>query len=179
VLERNLHTVPLGAGFFANPTHADFQYRFLFPNRRIAGAELYLSNTKGTGAGQDISFLSNGSNGLHTFEGATLILQVSGVLSIERDAANSASIDRVRVVRDIQAFVDSSPSGGSIELVVKASGNPVATLTVPGSAVQSESFVPAGTLALAEGTKVNIDVTSVPQGTNTFSGKNLSLQIRT
>ena len=179
ILERNLHTVPLGAGFFANPTHTEFQYRFLFPNRRVAAVELYLSNTKGTGPGQSVSFLSNGANGLHTFEGATLILQVSGVLSVERDAAGSVSIDRVRVVRDIQAFVDSSPSGGSIAVVVKANGNPVATLTVPGGAVQSGSFVPAGTLALVEGAKVNIDVASVPQGTNTFSGKNLSLQIRT
>ena len=179
ILERNLHTVPLGVGFFANPTHTDFQYRFLFPNRRIAGAELYLTNTKGTGPGQDVSFLSNGTNGLHTFEGAMLVLQVSGVLSLERDAATSVSIDRVRVVRDIQAFVDSPPSGGSIAVVVKANGNPIATLTVPDGTVQSGSFVPTGTLALAEGTKVNIDITSVPQGTNTFSGKNLSLQIRT
>jgi hypothetical protein len=179
LLERTLHTVPLGVGFFANPTHTDFQYRFLFPNRRVAAIELYLSNTKGTGPGQDVSFLSNGTNGLHTFEGATLILQVSGVLSLERDAANSVSIDRARVVRDIQAFVDSSPSGGYIAVVVKANGNPVATLTVPDGAVQSGSFVPTGTLALVEGTKMNIDVTSVPQGTNTFSGKNLSLQIRT
>jgi hypothetical protein len=179
VLERNLHTVPLGVGFFANPRHTDFQYRFLFPNRRVAAVELYLSNTKGTGPGQNVGFLNNGANGLHTFEGATLILQVSGVLSLERDAANSVSIDRVRVVRDIQAFVDSSPSGGGIAVVVKANGNPVATVTVPGGAVQSGSFVPTGTLALAEGTKVNIDITSVPQGSNTFSGKNLSLQIRT
>ena len=171
--------MPLGVGFFANPTHTDFQYRFLFPNRRIAGAELYLTNTKGTGPGQDVSFLSNGTNGLHTFEGAMLVLQVSGVLSLERDAATSVSIDRVRVVRDIQAFVDSPPSGGSIAVVVKANGNPIATLTVPDGTVQSGSFVPTGTLALAEGTKVNIDITSVPQGTNTFSGKNLSLQIRT
>jgi WD40 repeat protein len=169
----------LGAGFFANPTHTEFQYRFLFPNRRVASVELYLSNTKGTGPGQSVNFLGNGTNGLHTFEGATLILQVSGGLSVERDAASSVSIDRVRVVRDIQAFVDASPSGGSIAVVVKADGNPIATLRVPDGAVQSVSFVPAGTLALAEGSKVNIDIASVPQGTNTFSGKNLSLQIRT
>jgi hypothetical protein len=179
VLERTLHTVPLGAGFFANPAHTDFQYRFMFPNRRVAGAELYLLNTRGTGPGQEVCFLLDGGSGLHTFEGATLILQAAGVLSITRDAANSVSIDRVRIVRDIQAFVDSAPSGGSIAVVVKANGNPVATLTIPSSAVQSGCFVPVGTLALAEGSKVNIDVTSVPQGANTFSGMNLSLQIRT
>jgi hypothetical protein len=179
VLERTLHTIPLGAGFFANPAHTDFQYKFMFPNRRVAGAEMYLLNARGTGPGQEACFLVGGGSGLHTFEGATLVLQASGVLSIERDAANSISIDRVRIVRDLQAFVDSAPSGGSIAVVVKANGNPIATLTVPSGAVQSGSFVPAGTLALAEGTKVNMDITSVPQGTNTFSGANLSLQIRT
>ena len=179
ILERNLHTVPLGAGFFANPAHTDFQYRLLFPNRRVAAAELYLSNTKGTGPAQEACFLQNGQSGLHTFEGGTVILQTSGVLSIERDAANSVSADRVRIVRDIQAFVDSAPSGGGIDIVVKANGVPFATLVVESSAVQSGPFVPDGTVALAEGTKMNIDITAVPQGTNTFSGKNLSVQIRT
>ena len=179
VLERTLHTVPLGSGFFANPAHTDFQYRFMFPNRRVAGAQLYLLNTRGTGPGQEACFLLEGESGLHTFEGGTLILQASGVLSIERDAANSVSIDRVRIVRDLQAFVDSAPSGGSLAVVVKVNGNPIATLTVPSGAVQSGSFVPVGTLALTEGSKVNIDITAVPQGSNTFSGTNLSLQIRT
>ena len=179
VLERNLHTVPLGAGFFANPTHTDFQYRLLFPNRRVAATELYLSNTRGTGPGQDTCYVENGQGGLRTFEGGTLVLQTSGVLSIERDAANSVSTDRIRIVRDIQVFVDSAPSGGSLDAVVKANGVPIATLVVPSDAVQSGAFVPAGTLALAEGTKVNIDIAAVPQGTNTFSGKNLSVQIRT
>lgn len=108
-----------------------------------------------------------------------MVLQTSGVLSIETDAANSVSTDRVRVVRDIQAFVDSAPSGGSLDVVAKANGIPIATLVVLSGAVQSGAFAPAGTLALAEGTKVNIDITAVPQGTNTFSGKNLSVQIRT
>jgi hypothetical protein len=179
VLERNLHTVPLGTGFFANPTHTDFQYTLLFPNRRVAATELYLTNTKGTGPGQDTCFLQNGQSLLRTFEGGTLVLQTSGVLSIETDAANSVSTDRVRVVRDIQAFVDSAPSGGSLDVVAKANGIPIATLVVLSGAVQSGAFAPAGTLALAEGTKVNIDITAVPQGTNTFSGKNLSVQIRT
>ncbi len=179
LLERNLHTVPLGAGFFANPAHSDFQYRLSFPNRRIAAGELYLSNTRGAGPGQETCFLENGQGGLRTFEGGTLILQNSGVLSIERDAVNSVSTDRVRIVRDIQAFVDAAPSGGSVNVLVKADGNPIATLVIQSSSVQSGSFVPAGTLALAEGSKVNIDIAAVPQGTNTFSGRNLSVRIRT
>jgi hypothetical protein len=151
----------------------------MFPNRRIAAAELYLSNAKGTGPGQEACFVQEGQNGLHTYDGGTIVLQTSGVLSIERDAANSVSTDRVRIVRDIQAFVDEAPTGDQLDVVVKANGTPIATLVVPSSAVQSGAFIPAGTLALAEGTKVNIDISSVPQGANTFSGKNLSVQIRT
>jgi len=179
VLDRSLHTVALGTGFFANPTHTEFQYRLLFPNRRIAAAELYLSNAKGTGPGEDTCFLQNGQDGLHTFEGGTMTLQTAGVLSIERDAANSVSSDRVRIIRDIQAFVDSAPSGGELEVIVKANGTPIATLTVPNGTNQSDAFVPASTLALAEGAKINIDIAAVPQGSNTYSGKNLSVQIRT
>ncbi len=178
-LERNLHTVALGAGFFANPAHTGFQYRLLFPNQRIAASELYLSNTKGAGPSQADCFVENGQCGLRTFEGGTLILQTSGVLSIERDAVNSVSADRVRIVRDIQAFVDSAPSGGNVDVVVKADGTPIATLVVQSGTTKSDTFAPTGTLALAEGTKLNIDITTVPQGTNTYSGKSLSVQIRT
>lgn len=179
VLERNLHTVPLGTGFFANPAHTDYQHRFLFPNRRIAAAELYLVNMKGTGPGQETCFLLNGQRGLRTFEGGSLILQASGVLSVERDAVNSVAVDRVRIVRDIQAFVDSAPSGGAVNVVIKANGAPIATIVVLSGAVQSGPVVPVGTLSLIEGAKMNIDIAAIPQGANTFSGKNLTVQIRT
>lgn len=179
VLERNLHTVPLGTGFFANSAHDDFQQRLLFPNRRIAATELYLINTRGAGPGQETCFLLNGQRGLRTYEGGTLILQTSGPLSVERDAGNSVSVDRIRIVRDLQAFVDSAPSGGAVNVVVKANGTPIATLGIPSGAVQSGPVVPVGTLSLAEGTKINIDIASIPQDANTFSGKNLTVQIRT
>jgi hypothetical protein len=179
VLDRNLHTIPLGMGFFDNPAHGDFQYKFLFPNRRVAGAEFYLSNTKGTGPGQEICFISKGSLGLRTFEGSTLILQASGLIAIERDATNSIFTDRARIVRDMRAFVDSAPSGGDVSVDVNANGTAVATLLVPSGATQSEAFVPTGTLAFAEGTKLNLAVTTVPQGAASFTGKNLSVQIRT
>lgn len=179
VLERVLHTVPLGAGFFANPAHTDFQYKPLFPNRRVAGAELYLSNARGTGPGRSVCYVGGGGSGLRTFEGAAFVLQASGVLSVEQDAANSVSTDRTRIVRDIQARVDSAPLGGSITIEIKANGNPAATLTIAEGTVESGAFCPAATLALAEGTRLNLDITSVPQGPNTFSGRNLSVQVRT
>ncbi len=179
ILERSLQVVPLGAGFFTDPTHADFQYRLLFPNRRVAGSEFYLENARGTGPGQDTSYLQNGQNGLHTFEGGTIVLQTAGVLSIERDAANSIVLDRTRVVRDVQAFVDSAPSGGNVLIVLNADGQPIATLVVADGSVQASPFVPAGALQLAEGVKLNFDISAVPQAADTFAGQNLSVQIRT
>ncbi|MGD0577809.1 MAG: phage tail protein [Bryobacteraceae bacterium] len=179
VLERNLQVVPLGAGFFSNPTHTDFQYRLLFPNRRVVGSEFYLENARGTGPGLDTSYLQNGQNGLRTFEGGTIVLQTTGVLSIERDAANSIILDRTRVVRDVQAFVDSAPSGGDVTIVLHADGQPIATLVVADGSVQANPFIPAATLRLAEGVKLNYDISTVPQAANTFAGQNLSVQIRT
>jgi hypothetical protein len=179
ILERSLQVVPLGAGFFTDPTHADFQYRLLFPNRRVAGSEFYLENARGTGPGQDTSYLQNGQNGLHTFEGGTIVLQTAGVLSIERDAANSIVLDRTRVVRDVQAFVDSAPSGGNVMIVLNADGQPITTLVVADGSVQANPFIPAGALQLAEGVKLNFDISAVPQAADTFAGQNLSLQIRT
>ena len=179
ILERSLQVVPLGAGFFTDPTHADFQYRLLFPNRRVAGSEFYLENARGTGPGQDTSYLQNGQNGLHTFEGGTIVLQTAGVLSIERDAANSIVLDRTRVVRDVQAFVDSAPSGGNVMIVLNADGQPIATLVVADGSVQASPFIPAGALQLAEGVKLNFDISAVPQAADTFAGQNLSVQIRT
>jgi hypothetical protein len=179
ILERSLQVVPLGAGFFSDPTHADFQYRLLFPNRRLAGSEFCLENARGTGPAQDTSYLQNGQNGLHTFEGGTIVLQTAGVLSIERDAANSIVLDRTRVVRDVQAFVDSAPSGGNVMIVLNADGQPIATLVVADGSVQASPFIPAGALQLAEGVKLNFDISAVPQAADTFAGQNLSVQIRT
>jgi len=179
ILTRSLQVVPLGAGFFSDPTHTDFQYRLLFPNRRVAGSEFYLENTRGTGPGQDTSYLQNGQNGLRTFEGGTIVLQTAGVLSIERDAANSIVLDRTRVVRDVQAFVDSAPSGGIVTIVLTADGQPIATLVVADGSAQASPFIPVGTLQLAEGVKLNYDISTVPQAANTFAGQNLSVQIRT
>jgi hypothetical protein len=177
-LTRILQVVPLGAGFFSNPTHTDFQYTLVFPNRRVAASEFALENVRGIGPGQQTSYLPNGQNGLHTFEGGTIVLQTAGVLSIERDAANSIVLDRARVVRDVQAFVDSAPSGGDVTIVLNADGQPIATLDVADGTLQA-SFLPAGTLLLAEGVKLNYDISAVPQAANTFAGQNLCVQIRT
>ncbi|MGO9240425.1 MAG: phage tail protein [Bryobacteraceae bacterium] len=179
VLERNLQVVPLGTGFFSNQTNTNFQYRILFPDQRIAGSEFYLENALGTGPGDDTSYLQNGQNGLHTFDGGTIVLQTAGDLSIERDASNSIVLDRTRVVRDVQAFVDSAPSGGSATIVLNADGQPIATLIIADGSVQATPFIPAATLRLVEGAKLNYDIAAVPQGANTSSGQNLSVQIRT
>jgi hypothetical protein len=179
ILVRNVQVVSLGNGFFSNQTSTNFQYRLLFPNQRIAASEFYLENTLGIGLGQETSYLQNGQNGLHTYEGGTIVLQTASVLSIERDAANSIALDRTRVVRDVQAFVDSAPTGGSATIVLNADGQAVATLVIADGSVQSGPLIPATTLVLTEGAKLNYDIAAVPQGTDTFSGQNLSVQIRT
>ncbi len=79
------------------------------------------------------------------------MLQTAGVLSIERDAANSIVLDRTRVVRDVQAFVDSAPSGGSATIVLNADGQPIATLIFADGSVQATPFIPAATLGLRKG----------------------------
>jgi hypothetical protein len=107
------------------------------------------------------------------------VLQTAGVLSIERDAANSIVLDRARVVRDVQAFVDSAPSGGTVTIVLNADGQPIATLVIADGSGLASPFIPAGTLRLAEGVKLNYDISAVPQVPNSFAGQNLSVQIRT
>jgi hypothetical protein len=79
----------------------------------------------------------------------------------------------------VQAFVDSAPSGGDVTIVLHADGQPIATLVVADGSVQANPFIPAATLRLAEGVKLNYDISTVPQAANTFAGQNLSVQIRT
>jgi hypothetical protein len=179
VLTGTLHVIPLGTGFFSNPNYTDFQYRLLFPNQRIAASELYLENSKGTGPAQATCFLANGTNGLHTYEGGTIVLQASGALGIESAAASSITLDRTRVVRDVQALVDSAPVGGPVNVVLNANGQAIATLVVPAGSVQSAVFSPTSALVLSEGSKLNFDITCVPQGAGTSPGKNVAVQIRT
>jgi len=107
------------------------------------------------------------------------LMQTTGVLSVERDSAGSMVLDRTRVIRDVQAFVDCAPSGGDITLVLNADGQPVATLVVPDGNLQGSPFIPTSVLRLAEGTRLHCDIAMVPQAANTFAGQNLSLLIRT
>jgi hypothetical protein len=151
----------------------------LMPNQRVAATEFYLRNNIATGPSQALCFLANGTNGLHTYSGATIILQNNGALSIESDAAGALTLDRTRVVRDIQAYVDVAPSGGSVVVVLNAGGTPIATLTIADSATQATAYVPASALVLAEGTRLSVDIVSVPLATGTYPGKSLTVQVRT
>jgi hypothetical protein len=179
VLTTKLLVVALGPGFFLNPAHTNFQASLVFPNQRIAATGLYLKNTMGTGPAQSTCYLANGADGLHTYSGGTIVMQTSGVLSIETDAGGALSLDRPRVVRDVQAYVDVAPSGGAISVVVNAAGVAVATLTIADGATQAAAYVPASPLMLAEGTRLSFDIVSVPLSANTYPGKSLTVQVRT
>jgi len=109
ILETQLTVVPLGQGFFTSKNQDTFHYTIVIPDRKMVASQLCLVNSKGFGLSESICYLTDGTNGIHTYDGKTVILQISTNLSVKADAAASLTIERGRSVRDIQALWTSLP----------------------------------------------------------------------
>jgi hypothetical protein len=175
LLERAI-VVPFSKGFFGSPAAGDWSYPVLFPNVRIASAELFVTNSQGNSLVGSASYTGLAGGGWRTLSGGQFSFQIPGYLAVQAGAAPDILVDAPKVIRDISAFVKQPPSGGPVVLTVTLNGVAYCTLTIPDGATEPTSAIDGSALKpMQYQDRLSIDIISV--GT-TVPGSDLTVTIR-
>ena len=155
-LSRKVFVVPFPRDFFGSPASGDFSYPILLPDARIASAEMYVTNGKGSSEAGVACYTGSVDGGLRTLSGGQFAIQVEGHLAIQTKAAPPIVVQEKHAVRDVFAMVNEAPTGGPVEMEVIAGGSRYCSLVIaarvaalergerfwPGSARQPEARLP-------------------------------------
>ena len=177
-LRRLVVVVPFVRGFFGSPASTAFSYSVFLPNVRIAAAELYMTNAVGGGLAGKSAFGATSDGGLRTLSGGQLAIQTQGYLAVQTGAAPPLVIEDAHVARDISAVVRQAPSGGPIELELTQDGSTYCTITIDDGQTISNVISGFGLVPLAAGSRLDLNVTSVPTAAGTLPGRDLSVTVR-
>jgi hypothetical protein len=178
LLLKKTFIMPFANDFFGSLASGSYAYPVTIPDVRVATAELFVTNNRGNSSVARASFTATTDLGLRTFSGGQLTIQVEGPLAIQTDAAPLLLIDSAHSVRDVYAVVKDAPTGAPITLHVTQNGTLYCELTIPASAVISNSVDGFALGPLAEKAKIGLDITSVAQTVNTTPGRDLTVTIR-
>lgn len=178
ILSRRVQIVPFADDFFGSPASGDYTHSFDFSDVRIWAAELFVTNSHGSGLPKQLSFTTTTEGGLRTLSGGQYSIQIDGFVAAEANAAPAIVVETSHAVRDVYAVVSSAPAGGPISLLLKMDGSPYCGLTIPDGATASDIIPGTTLLPLTDRAKLTLEVVSVPQGKDNFPGRDLSVSIR-
>lgn len=164
--------------FFGSPASGSYASSFYIPDVRVAAAELSVTNLRGESPRKVVSLTGTVDDGLRTFSGTQITIQVDGYLSIQSSAAPPVSVRDASSVRDVFAVVREAPTGGPVSLQVKTDGAVYCTLTIPAGALVSNTVNGFGLAPLAEKAKITVDILSVPSSGTGTPGRDLAVTIR-
>jgi len=178
-LSSSVAVAPFAADFFGSPASGNFLYTVALPGARIASAELFMTNARGSSTTAAACFTGTTDGGLRTISGGQFSIQIEGYLAVETSAAPPLVIENTQAVRDICAVVTEPPVGGNVEMDVLQDGTPYCHLIIPpgpgGTSNVANGF---GLPPLTAGSRVTLNITSVPQATGTKPGRDLTVTIR-
>ncbi len=177
-LDRKSQILPFPKGFFGSPASGSHSVLIRLPNVRIAGAEMYATNSQGAGPVAKRSYCHTADLGLRTGSGGQLVWQVDGWLAVEEDPVPPVTVAERTAVRDVYATVQTPPSGGDVRVRVRVDGIEYCTLVIEEGSLVSNVVSGFGKAPLEEGARVGISVVSVPAGANTSPGRDLSVMMR-
>ena len=171
---------PFPPEFFGSPYSGSWTYPVLLPNVRIASADLFVTNNRGSSPATTVCLTSTTDNGLRTLSGGQIDLTVDGVVAIESNAVPAATLPRSSSVRDIFATVEQAPGGSPLTCVVNVNGAAIATLTIPTGQVVSNTLdmtTNPGVMGLViqTGQPITLDITAVG---SSYPGKRLTATVR-
>jgi hypothetical protein len=178
LLQKKTLIAPFAADFFGSPASGSYSYQVSLPEVRIAAAELFLTNARGSSDVARKSYTALTDFGLRTLSGGQLSIQVEGPLAIQTNAAPLLLIEDAHSVRDVYAVVKDPPTGGPIQLQLTQNGSPYCQLTIAAGATVSNTVdgFPLGPLQAKA--QVGVDITSVAQTADTTPGRDLTVTIR-
>jgi hypothetical protein len=174
-LEVCVQIVPFVRDFFGSRASGSWSYSVSLPDARVASAELFVTNAKGSSETAVRSFARTMDRGLRTLSGGQLSLQIDGFLAIESNAVPELVVEASHSVRDVFAVIGQAPLGADIDLTLRQDDVPYCSLHIPRGATVSNSVDGITLPPLAGGSRIRLDVDSV--GTE-VPGSDLTVTIR-
>jgi hypothetical protein len=177
-LRNKVYILPFVRDFFGSPASGSYSHPIYLPDARIAGAEMFASNSRGSSEVSAVSFTSTVEAGMRTLSGGQLSIQVEGYLAIQTDVAPPLVVEETHSVRDVFAVVRDAASGGPIQVQLRHDMETYCTLTIPAGATISNVVWGFGLPPLNAESQISLDIVSVGQGADAFPGKDLTVTIR-
>jgi hypothetical protein len=177
-LARRTVVLPFVKNFFGSAASGAYSYPVRIPNVRIAAAEMFATNEKGSGLTHPASFTNTVANGLRTLSGGQLAFQVSGYLAIQSNAVPPLNVEADSSIRDISASLGQASTGGPVVAHLNRNGATWCELIVPSGEVRSTALDGASLPALREGDVLTLDVVYVGHDAGTLPGRDLTVTVR-
>jgi len=178
LLQRNVTVVAFVRGFFGSPASDNFVHSIFLPDVRVGAAEFFVTNSWGMNPVNGVSYGGGADQGLRTLWGGQITIQVEGYMAVETDAAPPYQLETSYAARDISAIVREAPVGGDVVLQLQQNGTDYCQLTIPDGATASNSVNGFGLPPLLVGSRLRLNVTSVPSVAGTLPGRDLTVAVR-
>ncbi len=182
-LDTSFVVVPFSPKFFGNSASINYIHTFSLPDKRIAAAEFFVTNSFGDSPTAFSYFAAdNNGDGLRTLSGGQFSLQVSGYLATQQNAAPPLVIsDSSHAVRDARAAVGQAASGYNISVDILQNGLLYCNLTVGAGRIISQITNGVNLPPLLKDATLTMNVALQLVGTSTTSpspGRDLTVTIR-
>jgi hypothetical protein len=177
-LTTRVFVLPFPKAFFGSRASGSYSYPIRIPNVRIASAELFVTNARGNSTAMTRCYTQTADSGLRTVSGGQFGIQVGDWLAIEDNAAPELVVEEATAVRDVCATVREAPMGGDVEVCLKVDETVYCALTIADGKTYSSTVSGFGRLPLQQGSRLSVDLVSVPTRSDQLPGKDLTVTIR-
>ncbi len=177
-LRRLTSVLAFSKGLFGSPASGSYSRRIELPNSRIAAAEFYVTNDRGSSPTAFTAFTMTEEGGLRTMAGGQYTFQYDGELAVMESISPPLVVEATRAVRDVLARVERAPLGAPVTVRVSVDGATYEELVIPAGSIEAAPVSCFDRSPLAEGAKLSISVISVGTDPNSYPGRGLTVTIR-
>ena len=178
LLRRQTSVFAFQKGFFGSPASGSYSQWVELPEARIAAAEFYVTNDRGSSPTAFQAYTITAEGGLRTMAGGQYTIQYDGTLAVMGNLAPPVVVERTRAVRDVQAYVDQAPLGEPVMVRVLLDQEPYVDLTIAAGSLMSESVSCLDRAPLREGSLLQAAILSVGTGVGSYPGRGLTVVLR-
>jgi hypothetical protein len=178
LLERHTSVMAFSKGFFGSPASGSYSRRVDLKNARIAAAEFYVTNDRGSSPTAYQAYTATADGGLRTMVGGQYTFQYDGELAVTSNLSPPIIVESTRAVRDVQAHLEQAPLGGTAVIRLFVDDEPYAELTIPPGSQDSDAVSCFDRPPLLEGARIRAAVVSVATGANSYPGRGLTVTVR-
>lgn len=177
-LRRLTSVLAFSKGLFGSPASGSYSRRIELPNSRIAAAEFYVTNDRGSSPTAFASFTMTEEGGLRTMAGGQYTFQYDGELAVMESISPPLMVETARAVRDLLARVERAPQGAPVTVRVSVDGEAYGELAIPAGGLEAGSVSCFDLAPLREGAVLNVSIVSVGTGPGSYPGRGLTVTIR-